>query len=154
MLFGIISMSSDHCHDTEATMTRNFSIVVTVTRVGHKQRPSVSIPIYPTLFFCFSHYVFTYSLNILSFLRLSCLSVSASSKTPTDALEALGSLNIIIRGHVRLRWKTSFKQNNYDKAVCCSSETIALYKSLQLHWHYSLNSCRQGWQIDRLTCSL
>lgn len=50
---GTISMSSDHCHDREATMMRNFSIVVTVTRVDHKQRPSVSIPPYPTLLFVF-----------------------------------------------------------------------------------------------------
>lgn len=32
---------------------RNFSVVVTVTRVGHKQRPSVSIPLHPTLLFVF-----------------------------------------------------------------------------------------------------
>lgn len=46
-------MSSDHCHDREATMMRNFSIVVTVTRVGHKQRPLVSIPPHPTLLIVF-----------------------------------------------------------------------------------------------------
>lgn len=50
---GIISMSSDHCHDREATMTRNFSIAVTVTRGGHKQRPLVSDPPFSTLLIVF-----------------------------------------------------------------------------------------------------
>lgn len=93
-------MSSDHCHDGEATKMKNFSIVVTVTRVGHKQRPSVSIPPLPILLIVFP---IMCSLNILSFHCLSCLSVSPPSEIPTEALEALGSLNVIIRRHMRLR---------------------------------------------------
>lgn len=115
--YGTISMSSDHCHDREATMMRNFSIVVTVTRVDHKQRPSISIPPYPTLLFVFpvmcslSHLIYFPSSASLVFW---CL---LPKKNPSEAHETPGSLNIIIRGHVRLRGKMSFTPNNDDKAV-------------------------------------
>lgn len=45
--------SSDRCHDREATMMGHFSIVVTETRAGHKQRPSVSIPSLPSILIVF-----------------------------------------------------------------------------------------------------
>lgn len=87
-----------------------FNIVVTATRIGHKQHPLVSAP--PNAALIIFSIMVSHSLNIHPFFCLPCLLVFPSSDTPTEALQAQGILNIILLDYERFRWKMSFMQNS------------------------------------------